>query len=147
MRDRYLGYKWALEEAGIEEVSSRVFLEPTMNPNMDDPYQEPTDLARKYLGRVQNDIDGVVCATDFLAYGMMRVAKERKLKIPKDLKVVGIDDFTAPTPEEAILTTYHIPYETVGQKAFDALSNRAIDKNHHVIEEQIRGQIVIRQSA
>jgi DNA-binding LacI/PurR family transcriptional regulator len=146
IRDRYLGYRWALNEAGISECPEWVMLESSMHPVFEDLLREPTELGRRYL-RDCGKLDGVVCANDFLAFGLITAATEQGLCVPQDLKVVGIDDF-ANSPSGIIpLTTYHIPYEEMGRRSFELLSTVSAAPSSLVLETQLRGELVIRQSS
>ncbi|HEY8967265.1 MAG TPA: GntR family transcriptional regulator, partial [Candidatus Methylacidiphilales bacterium] len=114
-RDKYLGYRQAMEEAGLDGESLRVHLENRMTPRFDDPLREPTEVAAAYLDAqraARTDVKAVVCGNDFLALGLIAAARGRKLRVPEDLKVAGIDDFRLAA--EAGVTTYRIPYEEMG---------------------------------
>ncbi|EIQ00447.1 transcriptional regulator [Opitutaceae bacterium TAV1] len=147
MRDRYLGYRKAMEEASFPMPAEWVFLEPTMHPNFADPVREPTELARGYLAQARS-VEGVVCNTDFLALGILQAARELGLRVPDDLRVTGIDDYTLASKSDIPLTTYHVPYETIGAKTFEVLAARVANRGiGPVADTQIRGEIVIRASA
>lgn len=46
------------------------------------------------------DVDGILCATDVVAIGAMRALRERGLRVPEDVRVIGFDD----VPLDAFLT-------------------------------------------
>ncbi|AHF91757.1 transcriptional regulator [Opitutaceae bacterium TAV5] len=166
VRDRHQGYRWALREAGLEERADGVTLEQGMRIDFDDPLEEPTRMARVYLERVgpggaagqDGSVDAVVCGDDFLAFGMIRAALALGLRIPDDLRVTGIDDYLTIDPPGGIpLTTYHVPYETIGQRAFRLLEAQVAASNatpdvslqsspDTIPEELIAGSLVIRAS-
>ena len=146
IRDRYLGYRQALEGAGLAEDESCILLEPTMNPNFEDPLTEPYQIAQRFLEK-EPKVDAVVCASDFMALGLMRAAQEKGLRIPKDLKITGIDDYESAAAASPALTTYHVPYETLGKKAFELLNAQMSKGSGRAIEKQVRGEIIVRQSA
>lgn len=147
MRDRYQGYRWALEEAGMREPEDGVYLDSTMNPDFQDPLAEPTAMANSFFDRV-GKIDAVVCASDFLALGCIVAAQKRGLNVPRDLLISGVDDYSAMVASHGVpLTTYHVPYEEMGRKTFEVL-DRALREQPAAPEEcQIRGEIVIRKSS
>lgn len=142
-RDKYHGYRRAMAEAGIENVTALSLLEPEMRPSYDDPLHEPTELATAYL-RSHAGLEGVVCSSDFLALGVLRAAKVKGLRVPEDLKVVGIDDFAIAA--EAGLTTYRIPYEEIGNRACQLL-NDITSREMSPREVHLRGQLVVRQTS
>jgi DNA-binding LacI/PurR family transcriptional regulator len=147
MRDRYQGYRWALEEAGIGEPAGGVFLDSSMNPDFQDPLAEPTALAGKFFDTA-GKLDAVVCADDFLALGCITAAQKRGWRVPDDLLVSGVDDYSTLAASHGVpLTTYRIPFEEMGAKSFELL-DRVLSQKIAVPEErQLRGEIVIRQSA
>jgi DNA-binding LacI/PurR family transcriptional regulator len=148
MRDRYLGYRWALEEAGIPESADIVYLDPVMTPNFEDPLAESRTMARTYLQRAAGKVDAVVCADDLLALGFIEAAGERGLKVPGDLLVSGIDDYSSlPQISQVELTTYHIPFEEMGCRAFGVLDTLLEKEADQVGDVQLRGKLVIRRSA
>jgi DNA-binding LacI/PurR family transcriptional regulator len=147
MRDRYQGYRWALEEAGIGEPAGGVFLDPTMNPNFQDPLAEPTALANTFFAQA-GKLDAIVCADDFLALGCIAAAEQRGWSVPGDMLISGIDDYSALAASHGVpLTTYRIPFELMGRRTFDMLDKVIGAKNRSPEESQIRGEIVVRESA
>jgi GntR family transcriptional regulator of arabinose operon len=147
MRDRYQGYRWALEEVGLGEPADGVFLDPSMNPDFQDPLAEPTALARRFLESA-GKLDAVVCADDFLALGCMAAAQQLGLKIPDDILVSGVHDYSSlPSSQGVPLTTYRIPFDELGRKSFAMLDRVIGGKAASPQELLIRGEIVIRKSA
>ncbi len=146
IRDRYLGYRQALEEAGIAENETWILLESEMNPNFEDPLEEPIQVAQSYLDK-KIDVEGVVCATDFMALGLLQAAQSRGVNVPKDLKITGIDDCAMATTASVPLTTYHVPYEALGGKAFEVLNAQVCGVSRLAAETQMRGKIAVRESA
>jgi DNA-binding LacI/PurR family transcriptional regulator len=144
--ERYRGFLWALEEAGKQTVPGLVLLEPEMIPNYEDPLQEPTQVAHKYLERIPG-VEGVVCATDFMARGLIRAAQARGLRVPEDLRVTGIDDSAIQSREEIPLTTYHVPFEEMGRKVFGTLDALLRGQSMPELETRVRGEIVVRGTA
>jgi len=147
MRDRYQGYRWALEEAGILEPQDGVYLDSAMHPDFNNPLVEPTEMAGAFFAKA-GKLDAVVCADDFLALGCIAAAEKRGWKVPHDLLVSGIDDYSALAASMGIpLTTYRIPFEEMGLKAFETLNTVMREKPDSPSEAQVRGNIVIRESA
>lgn len=147
IRDRYRGYRWALEEAGMSEPVGGVHLDSAMHPNFQDPLAEPTAMARAFLDRA-GKLDSIVCADDFMALGCIAAAQERGWCVTSDLLVSGIGDYSALTASCAVpLTTYRIPFEEMGGRSF-AMLDRILSAETSSPEEcLIRGEIVVRQSA
>ena len=117
-RDKHLGYRRALSEAGLDDASYAM-IEPEMHPSYDHPLEEPRKIATEYL-KQHPDVEGVVCSSDFLAVGLLQVARESGRRVPRDLRITGMDDFALAAAEG--LTTYRIPYEEIGRRAFEVLN-------------------------
>lgn len=147
MRDRYQGYRWALDEAGIPYSQDRVYLDSAMHPDFANPLAEPTRMAEDFLAKV-GKLDAVVCADDFLALGCIVAARKLGRQVPGDLLVSGIDDYTTFATSLAVpLTTYRIPYEEMGRTVFETLNDISQGKTGGSSEIPLRGSIVLRESA
>jgi GntR family transcriptional regulator of arabinose operon len=145
MRDRYMGYRRAMEDAGLEVDPANVLLETAMRPDFSDPLRETTALGRRLLHSAKK-IDAVVAANDFLALGCIEAAAELGLKVPKDLKVVGMDDFAIGSNNQRGLTSYHIPYEELGRRSFAMLNDLVSGGTRPAMEVQIRGEVIVRKT-
>ncbi len=146
MRDRYLGYRRALHESGIEEDLGAVMLEHSMHANFSDPLNEPTYLGLEYLDR-RPKVDAVVCGDDFLAQGLLIAATRKGMKVPDDLKITGVSDYTISPLAETTLTTYRVPCEKIGQRTFELLHSQVSNNKHSSEETFIQGEIIIRKTA
>jgi GntR family transcriptional regulator, arabinose operon transcriptional repressor len=146
VRDKYIGYRQALDKIGKGEDRQLVFLKPTMQPNFEDPIQESVVLARDYLKR-HPDVDGIVCANDFLAHGCLIAARELNIAVPEQIKITGMNDFQFLPPQTLALTTYHFPYAEIGRRAFETLQALSLGKTDQPLDSLVRGTLVVRESA
>ena len=64
----------------------------------------------------------VYCDDDLLAGGLYLAARERGLRIPRDVSVVGFDDLPFAKVFEPPLTTIRIDPEALGSEAFEQLA-------------------------
>ncbi|MFM9876532.1 MAG: LacI family DNA-binding transcriptional regulator [Rhodoglobus sp.] len=60
------------------------------------------------------DIDGLFVASDLMATGAMSVLRERGIRVPEDVAVVGFDNSSAATSGEIGITTVHQPSREMG---------------------------------
>jgi GntR family transcriptional regulator, arabinose operon transcriptional repressor len=141
-RDKYLGYRRAMEDAGLAVESAPDCAEMTEHADYDDPTAEPMEMARAYLKKHET-LDGVVCLYDFLALGLIKAALELGLRVPEDLKVVGVDGFG----ESEGLTTYRVPYEQIGSLAVRLLDRLVNGEKLERLEFQLPGELIVRKSA
>ncbi|MFF9901371.1 LacI family DNA-binding transcriptional regulator [Streptomyces longispororuber] len=63
----------------------------------------------------------VVCASDMMALGAVRAARERGLEVPRDISVVGFDDSPLIAFTDPPLTTVRQPVQAMGQAAVRTL--------------------------
>jgi DNA-binding LacI/PurR family transcriptional regulator len=145
VRDRYQGYRRAMAEAGLDIDEGRVLLEPAMHPDFDDPVREPTQLARQFLQGAR-DLQGIVCGDDYLALGCLAAARELGLDVPGRLQVTGVSDYSLAARSEPPLTTYRVPYEEIGRKAFEVLGRMMSGDKPTTMETLLRGAPVARGS-
>jgi diguanylate cyclase (GGDEF)-like protein len=86
-----------------------------------DFYRVPAYHATLEFLDTKPDVEVIVAANDDMAYGILRAAQARGLRVPEDLAVTGFDDddlsmFTTPA-----LTTVHQPLFKYGQQALRSL--------------------------
>ena len=60
------------------------------------------------------DLDGVFVASDLMASGAVGALRERGIRVPEDVAIVGFDDSSAATSGEVQLTTVHQPSREMG---------------------------------
>lgn len=90
--------------------------------------------------------DAVFAASDIMAIGAMRAAREARLSIPGDIAFVGFDDLPIATLSEVQLTTVRQPVVDFGVKAVEVLMDlieHGINPPRHIILET---ELVIRGS-
>ena len=63
----------------------------------------------------------MVCASDMMALGAIRAARQRGLDVPKDVSVVGFDDSPLIAFTDPPLTTIRKPVPAMGQAAVRTL--------------------------
>lgn len=72
----------------------------------------------------QENITGLVCVNDMLAYGVMDALAEKGYEIPKHFSVVGSDNLLFSGMDRVSLTTIEVYPEVIAQSAFTTLMNR-----------------------
>ncbi|GAB2594766.1 LacI family DNA-binding transcriptional regulator [Streptomyces capparidis] len=70
---------------------------------------------------LEDGCTAVVCASDMMALGAIRAARERGLAVPRDVSVVGFDDSPLIAFTDPPLTTIRQPVTAMGQAAVRAL--------------------------
>ena len=138
--DRIAGYKAALSERGLSTDGQLV----TMGPlDMSGGYEG----ARTFLER-DDPPTAIFAANDLIAIGVLGYARERGIRIPEDIALVGFDDIEVARYLEVPLTTVAQPAREIGNRAgellYEALHSPSETPFHRVI---MRPTLVIRESS
>jgi len=89
--------------------------------------------------------DGVICANDLCAIGIMEAAEKHNIQVGKDLAIVGIDNLEVSRFFKISLTSVKQPYKKIAQKAARALFELINDKDSK-IQLELSPELVIRES-
>ncbi len=90
----------------------------------------------------------VVCGNDMIAIGVLDIARDRGLRVPTDLAVVGFDDIDAALLTHPPLTTVVNPGEEIGQAAGSVLLDRIRgDYSGAPRRLTVSGRLVVRSSS
>jgi DNA-binding LacI/PurR family transcriptional regulator len=109
--DRCRGYRYALADAGIPEQEAFVRLGPASR-------QAAHRLTGELLG-LRDPPTAVFATSDLQAFGVIEAARERGLRVPEDLSVMGFDDIDV-SPYLG-LTTVRQPLYQSGRRAAEML--------------------------
>jgi LacI family transcriptional regulator len=66
-------------------------------------------------------IDGIVFANDDMAFGGMRALRAAGVDVPRDVSLVGFDDFGLARATTPGITTMHVPAESIARTAAELL--------------------------
>ena len=139
-KKRTLGYKLALENNGL-------LYEEKLVIRVDCTYLRGYYLFNTIPG-ILADVDGIFFQTDIQAFGFLTAARERGVKIPEDLKVIGYDDALICESTIPPLTTIHQPRKELAElacKRIIDLVNKRDDKSP--IQEILVPSLVLRESS
>lgn len=137
--ERLEGYRKALLENNIEFDNSLV---KESNLKMEDG----TRLMKEFL-QLENRPTAVFAYSDLLAIGVLKALKETKLRVPKDMALVGYDDIEFSSLLEVPLTTVHQPRYRIGEEGAKILINRIEKKDSEGLHQIVlKPELVIRES-
>ncbi|BCJ30094.1 LacI family DNA-binding transcriptional regulator [Actinocatenispora sera] len=106
------------------------------------------DAGREIAGRVLDDRpDAVLCANDLLAFGVMRVAHSRGIRVPDDLAVVGIDDTDLAAVVSPGLTSVNLGSGERGAAAARLLLARIADPERPAERVVVDPWLTVRESS
>lgn len=140
-RDRVLGYREALEGAGID-----IRLELVADSGAIDP-ESARETARRFLD-LPEPPTAFFAVNNVAAIGVAEAARERGLSIPADIALVCFDDVGQASRLDPFLTVFAQPAETFGtigmQLLLDRFAGRASERGRVVV---LPGELVARASS
>ncbi|MCF8077619.1 MAG: LacI family transcriptional regulator [Desulfotignum sp.] len=87
----------------------------------------------------------IFCSNDYLALGAMKGARERGLKLPKDLSIAGFDDIEIASYVIPALTTIRQPAYEMGKLGAELLFQR-MENPARPIQRMLGTELIVRDS-
>ncbi len=138
--ERWMGYRAALQEAGLSPIEAYSILSKD-----DAPYGD-TDWLIDQLRSMPRIPDAFVCANDYLAIHLMTALKKMGLSVPNDVMVTGFDGSPEASVVEPALTTARIPSMSLGRIAADVLLNRIQNPDRPFMRTYVNTEPLLRDS-
>jgi len=91
-------------------------------------------------------ITAIVVANDQMALGVLKALKQRNLRVPQDVSVIGFDDIAEAGYFEPALTTISNDFEGQGRMAMDALLSSIDPTRPRQIESSRDPVLIVRES-
>ncbi|MDE2348180.1 MAG: substrate-binding domain-containing protein [Gammaproteobacteria bacterium] len=134
--ERFRGYRLALEEAGVA---------PPEPLQIDALSTESSghDAACRLLADGRT-FDAAVAASDLIAIGAMRAWKERSIRVPEQVSVVGFDDLPAASLASPALTTIMQDTRLAGVVLVDTLMK--LIRGEPAEDRMLPARLIVRQS-
>lgn len=111
IRDRFQGYKMALKKNDLS-FSEEMVIDTEIATSRESGYRAASALLKK-----TNQVTAIFACNDAMAIGAMRYLKEKGLRIPDDMSIIGFDDIQMDVLEDSPLTTMHVPKVDMGSEA------------------------------
>jgi LacI family transcriptional regulator len=137
-RERFEGYQLALREKGLMVSRSRV--------RISDAKQQGGHDATLELLASQPCLTALFAANNLMTLGALEAIRERGLKIPDEISVVGFDDMPWGALLQPPLTAVAQPTYELGQKAAELLLGRLLDAAKPVCNLQLDTVLIVRGS-
>ena len=90
-------------------------------------------------------LTALVASDDNSAIGAMRAMRDRGLRIPRDIAIIGFDDQPGAIAQVPPLTSIHVPLTQIGQQALVLMVDHLVGQ-HHLESVRIPTRLVPRQS-
>lgn len=137
-QERLAGYKAALKAHGIPEepelISEGHFLQPQ-------GYQCTQELLA-----LAEPPTAIFASNDMMAFGVMEAAREKGLRLPEELSIIGFDDIPQARQVHPQLTTVHQPLEEMGQRAAHLLLQYIAHPTAELERIELPTRLIIRES-
>lgn len=111
IRDRFAGFKMALDKHQIPFDGNRVTI-TEKSTSKEGGYQ----AARK-LCQLRKDTTAIFACNDAMAMGAMQFLKDKQMRIPQDISIIGFDDIDSDLIQEPPLSTMRVPKLDMGMEA------------------------------
>jgi len=136
--ERTKGFQEALRKNKIDYDKNLVYA--------GDFHKKSGEEGMRYLLNLPSPPSAVFFANDNMALAAIKIIKEKGLKIPEDISIVGFDDIEAASQIDPSLTTVRQPLYKMGEESaklvFNLLNNKK-DKPQKIILDT---ELVIRES-
>lgn len=108
---RLKGYENALLDNNFDVDKEKIYLQ---NYTIETGYKGTLKL-------IGNKIDGICCANDLIAIGAIQALKEKNIKVPEEVRIIGFDDIQISQYVDPPLTTIKQPIYEMGEEAVKML--------------------------
>ncbi|MGA3244454.1 MAG: substrate-binding domain-containing protein [Bacteroidota bacterium] len=142
-RQRFKGYKQAMEESGLPLSASLIKSSP---PGRLDGFTRESGAAlmREFLALGRKRPTAILVSCDVQASGALSVLNESRLRYPEDVAIVGFDDIEMAS--YLGLTTMRQPMFEMGVLASEILARRLNDLRQPVSHSMFVPKLIIRKS-
>jgi GntR family transcriptional regulator, arabinose operon transcriptional repressor len=134
--ERVAGYRDALAARGLQ-------------PAMDSPMQVSADREHEVSWSSKSKkqpVEAFVCVNDRVAGHLMHLFLARNLRIPEDIRLVGIDDVSYASLLPVPLTSVRQPVREIGEAALRTMLDRIRNPQLPSREVLLDGELVVRRS-
>ena len=137
-RERFRGYKKALNDAGIEYKDDNYL---KLNPWEEEIEQSLSDICRK-----SQNFSAVFCTSDLYAVQLTAKLFDSGIRVPEDISVIGFDDNALSKYHRPGITTVHQDMEKKGIVAAETLIRLLKGLEVEKSMNQLATNLVIRDS-
>jgi LacI family transcriptional regulator len=140
MQDRFSGYKQALKQAGLQ-INNNIIITDEPNTSDVDGYNAACRLFKQ-----TDHFSAIFAANDAMAFGCIRYMREKNIKVPEEVALVGFDDVEIARQMDPQLTTLCVPKEEMGAIAIKNLVEMISENKNKFGKILVPVELVVRQS-
>jgi DNA-binding LacI/PurR family transcriptional regulator len=138
--------RWNALVAVAERLGIKINPKLVVALNRDTTSPELGYPAAQQLLETRQPFTALVAFNDISAIGAIRAFQDAKLRVPRDISVIGFDDINAAAFTLPRLTTINQPLEEIGRVATQCLLNRLHGTTTSPDEIHIEPTLVVRES-
>jgi LacI family transcriptional regulator len=123
--------------AGVEEFLNEHGL--TLNPDHSLVFEPGRPQAQEAVVRLLTedpDVDGIVCFSDVVAFGVLDAIADMGRRIGSDVRVIGFDDVHAAGLNRPSLSSVAVPARDTGRRAAQLVLERAAGSTEPTVREE-----------
>lgn len=146
-REVYDGYLSALQKNGLAVDERLIRIAKNELRQTDDIYEIANGRMQiQQMIDLKNLPDGVFCANDITAIGVLGQLHKENICVPQDISVIGFDNvFYSGCASPPLTTIDQCVYE-IGSMAAELLNRNIIDPNRKCVDVTLEPRLVIRDS-
>ena len=136
---RKKGFMESVERLNLNYIKEHTYM---ISPTMVGAYN---DMLIQ-LDNISTLPDCFFADNDTLALGAIKALKEKGIKIPKDVSIIGFDDIPYSAVSSPALTTVHVQRNQIGKLAVEKLLKMKKDRKIKSAKTLITGNLIVRDS-
>lgn len=145
-RDRWLGYREAMEASGLAIPDSD---DPMLQAAQVELEEEYVSLVRKWAEERLQEVNlptAMICANDAIALRVLDALGQIGIEVPDQVSITGFDNIDDAFRSSPMLTTVHVPKEAMGQRAVRKLLERIDYPDQNREKILVSAELVLRNS-
>lgn len=131
--ERFVGFEKAINEAGLELDSELVHFDSLK-------VKSGYEAAEKFINS-KKKFDGIICASDEIAMGVINGLRDNGITVPRDVSVIGFNNNYAASIFYPKITTISQPSYDMGSVAMrmliKLLANKPLEEGHFILDYEL----------
>ena len=140
IKDRFNGYKNAIEKAGLN-VNNEIVDYTEDYPGRPNGY----NAAERLFSRSKN-ITAIFACNDAMAVGAMQYMKDNGIRIPYDCSIIGFDDVVSDNAIDPALSTIRVPKMEMGTEAMKLMAQMIKNNSKECRRVLLPVDLIVRDS-
>lgn len=140
--ERWCGYMKAMSAHKLNIIKEHCILDTSPLESL---FSMPDEL-EGYVDKMASFPTAWFCAGDRMAISLINVLKQRGIRVPEDVSVVGFDNQELSWTNVPALTTYNVKRTEMGKLAVERILEKIESPLGHTMRVTIHGEVIVRDS-